>query len=26
MRFDPDLWIIETEDRAGRNFLDNVVA
>lgn len=24
-RFDPDLWIIEVEDRAGRNFLDNVV-
>jgi len=21
-RFDPDLWIIEVEDRAGRNFLD----
>jgi hypothetical protein len=21
-RFDPDLWIIETEDRAGRCFLD----
>lgn len=25
MRFDPDLWIVEIEDRAGRNFLDNVV-
>ena len=25
IRFDPDLWIIEVEDRAGRNFLDNVV-
>ncbi len=25
MRFDPDLWIIETEDRAGRHFLDRVV-
>ena len=25
--FDPDVWILETEDRAGRNFLDgNVVA
>ena len=24
-RFDPDLWIVETEDRAGRHFLDNVV-
>ncbi len=20
--FDPDLWIVEVEDRAGRNFLD----
>ena len=27
IRFDPDVWIIEIEDRAGRNFLDgNVVA
>jgi hypothetical protein len=27
IRFDPDIWIIEVEDRAGRNFLDgNVVA
>lgn|SRR5215510_15187801 len=25
VRFDPDLWIVEVEDRAGRNFLDNVV-
>ncbi len=25
MRFDPDLWIVEVEDRAGRNFLDNIV-
>jgi hypothetical protein len=25
IRFDPDLWIIEVEDRAGRNFIDNVV-
>lgn len=25
IRFDPDLWIVEVEDRAGRNFLDNVV-
>jgi hypothetical protein len=25
IRFDPDLWIIEVEDRTGRNFLDNVV-
>jgi hypothetical protein len=22
LRFDPDLWIVEIEDRAGRNFLD----
>jgi hypothetical protein len=22
VRFDPDSWIIETEDRAGRHFLD----
>ncbi len=22
MKFDPDLWIVEVEDRAGRNFLD----
>jgi hypothetical protein len=27
IRFDPDVWIIEVEDRAGRDFLDgNVVA
>jgi hypothetical protein len=26
IRFDPDLWIIEVEDRPGRNFLDNVVS
>lgn len=25
IRFDPDLWVIEVEDRAGRNFLDNIV-
>ena len=25
LRFDPDLWIVEVEDRAGRNFLDNVI-
>jgi hypothetical protein len=23
MRFDPDLWIVEVEDRAGRTFLDD---
>jgi hypothetical protein len=26
MRFDPDIWIVENEDRAGRHFLDHVVA
>ena len=25
MRFDPDIWIVEVEDRAGRHFLDQVV-
>jgi len=25
IRFDPDIWIIEVEDRGGRNFLDHVV-
>ena len=25
MRFDPDLWIVEVEDRAGRHFLDHLV-
>ena len=25
MRFDPDVWIVETEDRDGRHFLDHVV-
>jgi hypothetical protein len=24
MKFDPDIWIVEVEDRAGRNFLDVV--
>jgi hypothetical protein len=24
-RFDPDVWIVETEDRAGRHLLDKVV-
>ena len=23
-RFDPDLWIVEVEDRAGRHFLDQL--
>jgi hypothetical protein len=25
LRFDPDLWIVEVEDRAGRHFLDQIV-
>jgi len=25
-KFDSDLWIVEVEDRAGRNFIDGVVA
>jgi len=25
IKFDPDVWVIEIEDRAGRHFLDNVV-
>jgi hypothetical protein len=25
LKFDPDIWIIEVEDRAGRHFLDRVV-
>jgi hypothetical protein len=24
-KYDPDLWIIEVEDRTGRHFLDNAV-
>ena len=24
IKFDPDVWIIEVEDRAGRNFLDSI--
>jgi len=24
IRFDPDLWIVEVEDRAGRHFLDQL--
>ncbi|MFZ5689742.1 MAG: DUF1491 family protein [Pseudomonadota bacterium] len=23
--FDPDLWVVEVEDRQGRNFLDQIV-
>ena len=26
LQFDPDLWIVESEDRAGRHFLDNLAA
>ena len=26
LRFDPDVWILEVEDRAGRHFLDQVLA
>ena len=26
LRFDPDVWIIEVEDRSGRHFLDLVMA
>jgi len=26
LKFDPDIWIVEVEDRDGRNFLDSVVA
>ena len=25
IRYDPDVWIVELEDRAGRNFLDDAV-
>ena len=26
LKFDPDVWIVEVEDRAGRNFLDIIAA
>lgn len=26
LRFDPDAWIVESEDKAGRHFLDRVVS
>ena len=26
IRFDPDVWIVEIEDRGGRHFLDRVTA
>lgn len=25
IKFDPDIWIIEVEDRAGRDFLDDAI-
>ena len=25
LKFDPDVWIVEVEDRAGRHFLDTIV-
>lgn len=25
LRFDPDIWIVEVDDKAGRNFLDRIV-
>src|SRR5512145_403535 len=25
LRFDPDVWIVEVEDRGGRHFLDQIV-
>jgi len=25
LKFDPDIWIIEVEDRTGRHFLDHIV-
>ena len=25
IRYDPDIWIVEVEDRAGRHFLDSAV-
>ena len=25
IHFDPDIWIVESEDRAGRHYLDNAV-
>ena len=26
IKFDPDIWIVEVEDRGGRSFLDSVVS
>jgi len=25
LKFDPDVWVVEVEDRDGRNFLDDLV-
>src|SRR5476651_1826985 len=25
VKYDPDVWIVEVEDRAGRNFLDDAI-
>ena len=25
LRFDPDIWVVEVEDRAGRHFIDTLV-
>ena len=25
LKFDPDIWIVEIEDRAGRNFVDEAI-
>jgi len=25
LKFDPDVWVVEVEDREGRNFLDDLV-
>lgn len=25
IKFDPDIWIVEVEDKAGRNFLERIV-
>jgi hypothetical protein len=26
IRYDPDLWIVEVEDRAGRHFIDQLLS
>lgn len=26
IEFDPDMWVVEVEDRQGRNFLDRIVS